>query len=88
MDLVFQGRAWFNKGGTPDYMAKARGFFEQAISLDPENVEAMVRLALVDTCVGALMMTDDVSARFAAAEATITKVFILAQSGQTTLWLM
>ena len=27
MDLVFQGRAWFNKGLTPDYMARARGFF-------------------------------------------------------------
>jgi TolB-like protein len=27
MDLVFQGRAWFNKGLTPDYMVQARGFF-------------------------------------------------------------
>jgi TolB-like protein len=40
MDLVFQGRAWLNKGLTPDYMARARSFFEKAMALDPENVEA------------------------------------------------
>ena len=80
MDLIFQGRAWFNKGGTPNHMAKARGFFEQAILLDPENTEALVMLAFVDTCVGTLMMTDDVSGRLSAAEATLTKVFSLEQS--------
>ncbi len=26
MDLVFQGRAWFNKGRTSDYIAQARSF--------------------------------------------------------------
>jgi len=30
MDLVFQGRAWYNKGLTPDHMARARDFFEWA----------------------------------------------------------
>jgi TolB-like protein/Flp pilus assembly protein TadD len=79
-DLVFQGRAWFNKGGTPDHMAKARGYFQQAISLDPANTEAMVMLAFVDTCVGTLMMTDDVSGRLSAAEATLAKVLSLEQS--------
>src|SRR6266478_4033102 len=29
MDLFFQGRAWLNKGLTPDCMIKARVFFEQ-----------------------------------------------------------
>jgi TolB-like protein len=48
MDLVFQGKVWFNKGPTPDYMAQARSFFEKAMALDPENVEAMVGLARVD----------------------------------------
>jgi TolB-like protein/class 3 adenylate cyclase len=80
MDLVFQGKAWFNKGGTPEHMAKARGFFQQAISLDPANTEAMVMLAFVDTCVGTLLMTDDVPGRLAAAEATLAKVFSLEQS--------
>jgi TolB-like protein len=78
MDLVFQGRAWFNKGTIPDYMAQARSFFEKAIALDPENVEAIVGLARVDATTAASIMTDDWSARFAAAERTITKALTLA----------
>jgi TolB-like protein/class 3 adenylate cyclase len=38
MDLVFQGSSWFNKGVTPDGLARARSFFEKAIALDPENI--------------------------------------------------
>jgi TolB-like protein/Flp pilus assembly protein TadD len=78
MDLVFQGRSWFNKGLTPDYMAQARSFFEKAMALDPENVEAMVGLARVDQNLGASLMTDDRSAQLAAAATTITKVLSLA----------
>src|SRR5262245_35440197 len=55
-------------------MAQARSFFEKAIVLDHGNIEAMVGLARVDTSLGAGLMTDDYSARFAAAETTLTKV--------------
>jgi len=78
MDLVFQGRAWFNKGISPDYMAHARGFFNRAIALDPESIEALLGLALVDITVAATSMSDDWAARLAAAEATSTKVLSLA----------
>ena len=78
MDLVFQGSSWINKGLTPDCMARAHSFFEKALALDPENVEAMVGLARVDAVLGGAVMTDDYSARFAAAEKTITKVLSLA----------
>jgi TolB-like protein/Tfp pilus assembly protein PilF len=78
MDLVFQGSSWQNKGLTPDCMAQARRFYEKAIALDPENVEAMVGLARVDTLLGAAIMTDDWSARFTSAEATLTKALSLA----------
>ena len=67
-----------NKGLTPDFLAQARSFFEKAVALDPENVEAMVGLARVDMSLGAAVMTDDWPARFAAAETTITKVLSLA----------
>jgi TolB-like protein/class 3 adenylate cyclase/Flp pilus assembly protein TadD len=77
LDLVFQGRGWFNKGLIPDYMARARGFFEKAVALDPENVEAMVGLARVDAMTGSALMTDDWSARIASAEATLTKALSL-----------
>jgi TolB-like protein/class 3 adenylate cyclase/Flp pilus assembly protein TadD len=78
MDLVFQGRSCFNRGLIPDYMTQARRFFEQALALDPENIEAMVGLARVDQNLGASSMTDDRSAQLAAAETTITKVLSLA----------
>jgi TolB-like protein len=78
MDLVFQGSSWYNKGPTPDCMAQARRFYEKAIALDPENIEAMVGLARVEAVLGAGVMTDDYSARFAAAETTLTKVLSLA----------
>ena len=78
MDLVFQGRAWYNKGLAPDHMAHARDFFERALALDPENIEAMAGLAMVDVQLGAALMTDDLSTAFAAAEAGSTKVLSLA----------
>jgi tetratricopeptide (TPR) repeat protein len=78
MDLVFQGRAWFNKRLTPGNMAQARSFFEKAMVLDPGNIEAMVGLARVEAQFGASLLTDDYSARFAAAETTITKALSLA----------
>src|SRR5262249_15444822 len=78
MDLVFQGRAWLNKGLTPNYMARARSFFEKAVALDPENVEAMVGLARVDATTGAAIMTDDWSARCISAETILTKALSLA----------
>jgi TolB-like protein/Tfp pilus assembly protein PilF len=76
MDLVFQGRSWWNKGITPGYMARARSFFEQAMALDPENLEAMIGLAGVD--VATTFMTDDWLARLTLAEATLTKALSLA----------
>jgi TolB-like protein len=78
MDLIFQGRSWLNKGLTPHHMAQARRFFEQAMALDPGNIESMVGLARVDGSVGAALMTDDCSTRLAAAETTITEVLSLA----------
>jgi tetratricopeptide (TPR) repeat protein len=59
-------------------MARARGFFERALALDPENIEAMVGLALVNDTEGAVLLTDDPSARLAAAEAISTKALSLA----------
>jgi TolB-like protein/Flp pilus assembly protein TadD len=78
MDFLFQGRAWFNKGLTPDYMVKARGFFEQAVALDPGNIELMIGLAQVDAVFGGVFMTDAYSARLTSAEATLTKALSLA----------
>ena len=78
MDLFFQGMAWLNKGLTPEWMAKARIFFERSLSLDAGNIDAMLGSATVDASVGAADMTDDRVGRFTEAEATLTKVLSLA----------
>jgi TolB-like protein len=71
MDLYFQGRASWNKGWTPEYMARARAFFGRALALDPLNIEAMVGMAGVDGVVGATFLTDDRAAFLARAETTL-----------------
>ena len=59
-------------------MAQARGFFERALALDPENVEALVGTALVDFAIGTNLLTDDRIERLTAAEAAVTKALSLA----------
>jgi adenylate cyclase len=72
MDLYFQGLARFNKGTTPEYLAQARGFFERALALDPDNIDALIGTASVDHQMVANYMADDRAALLAAAEATLT----------------
>jgi tetratricopeptide (TPR) repeat protein len=78
MDLYFQGRALWNKGWAPEYLAQARGSFERALALDPKNIEAMVGLATVDAVVGGAHIADDRAAHLAAAEATVVKALSFA----------
>jgi TolB-like protein/class 3 adenylate cyclase len=83
MDLVFQGNAWLNKGLTPGHLAQARSFFERAIALDPENVEAMVGTMRVDSLLASAHMSTDGSARLAAVEATAAHVLSIAPNHAT-----
>src|SRR6266550_6408037 len=78
MDLNFQGRAWWHKGPTPKHMSQARSFFERALALDSENVEAMVGMASVDVAVGGALLTDDKIAFCSAAERNAIKALSLA----------
>lgn len=59
-------------------MAQARAFFELALALDPNNVDALAGEAWVDAIIGCTWMTDDPTARLAAAEAAATKALALA----------
>src|SRR5262249_5487545 len=59
MDLYFQGKALMYRGWTPENLARARSIFERALVLDPENVEAMVRIPAIDAIVSMANMTDD-----------------------------
>jgi tetratricopeptide (TPR) repeat protein len=62
-----------NKGFTPDNVARARGFFDRALSTDPDNVEALVGSARADAISGILVFVADSAAAFFAAEAKLTK---------------
>ena len=48
MDLYFRGRAWLNKGLSPENLAQARGFFERALTSDPDNLDALLGTVSVD----------------------------------------
>jgi TolB-like protein/class 3 adenylate cyclase len=78
MDLYFQGMACANKGLTPENMAQARGYYEQALALDPSNIEALVGTAAADVESVRNFMSDDRASRAAVAEAALTKVLSLA----------
>ena len=73
MDLYFQGLASLNKGITPDHIARALGFFDRALAVDPDYVDALVELARAEaTAVANSFVTDPIGA-LAAAEAKLTK---------------
>jgi TolB-like protein len=48
MDLYFQGMSWINMGRNPADTARVRGFFERALALDPDNLDAAIGLACAD----------------------------------------
>jgi TolB-like protein len=77
-DLYFQGWAFANKGITPEYMTKARSFFERALALDPKNIEALVGMASIDLGMAANHLIDDGVARLAVAETALTRALSLA----------
>lgn len=72
-DLYFQGRACWNRGLSPEYMAQARDFFERALALDPQNVDALVGLATVVATIAGSFATDDRTAQLAAAENNLAR---------------
>ena len=78
IDLYFQGMLHANKGASPEYIAQARGFFDRALALDPDNIEAMIGKATVDARNASYFLTNERSDRLAAAEAALTKVLSLA----------
>jgi TolB-like protein/class 3 adenylate cyclase len=77
-DLYFQGWAFAYKGITPEYMTKARSFFERALALDPKNIEALVGMASIDLGMAANNLIDDGVARLAVAETALTRALSLA----------
>ena len=74
MDLFFQGLASINKGINVENMAHARDYFERALTVDPNNLDALLGVGRVDYTLAAAYLSDDRDARLAAAETAIAKV--------------
>ena len=82
MDLVFQGWAVLIRGQTPDILAKARGFYERALKVDPGNIDALIGVAAVDTLDAWSYQINDPRSLMAAAEAQLSKALAAAPNNQ------
>jgi TolB-like protein/class 3 adenylate cyclase len=77
MDLYFQGEACYNRGMSPDNVAKARDFFDRAMVADPHNVDARVASGRADISAAMQFAVSDPSATLAAAEGKLTSALSL-----------
>ena len=76
MDLYFRGRASVHQWArlsSPEYLAQARDFFENALALDQKNIDALLGMAAVDVLVADAFYSDDRDTRLAVAEAMLVK---------------
>ena len=80
VDMYFQGMAAINNGWSPENMATARRFFDRALALDPNNIDALEGLAWVSNLAAATWLADNPAEIFAAAERAATKALSLAPS--------
>jgi hypothetical protein len=76
--LVLPWHGLDTQGLTNEYMATARSFFERALALDPENIEALVGAAGTELNRGATFVGGDRAARLAAAEVGLIRALSMA----------
>jgi hypothetical protein len=86
MDLYFQGMSWFNKGRNPADVEPARGFFERALALDPDNLDATLGKAAADVQASLTYVVDDKAERFASVEANLNRVLSQSQQRESALF--
>jgi tetratricopeptide (TPR) repeat protein len=88
MDLYFQGMAWFNNGRNPADAARARGFFERALALDPGNLDAALGKAAADAQGALGYYVDDKAERLVAVEVNLNRVLSKSPNNALAHYLM
>jgi TolB-like protein/class 3 adenylate cyclase/Flp pilus assembly protein TadD len=87
MDSYFQGMAWLNKGLDRNDLVRAQTYFERALAIDPDNVDALASNAWANVqLVVSGFAAHERAARFAAAEAAATKALSLAPDHPGAHW--
>ncbi|MBB4382982.1 winged helix-turn-helix domain-containing protein [Bradyrhizobium sp. SBR1B] len=78
LELYFQGMVWIYKGPTRENLTTARAFFERALNVDPNSVEALLGKGRVEAAFGSTFVDEDRWVHCAAAEPLLTRVLSLA----------
>jgi TolB-like protein len=78
MDLYFKGMSVYNRGLTPSHLSEARKYFERSLSLDPDNVDAIVGTARTESMFALSHMSDDRATHLAAADALAVRALSIA----------
>ena len=87
MDSYFQGMAWLNKGFNRNDLVRAQTYFERALAIDPDYVDALASNAWANVqLVVSGFAADQRAARFAAAEAAATRALSLAPDHAGAHW--
>jgi TolB-like protein len=77
LDLFLCGWAAFNRRHNADNLAESERFFNEALALDSESIDALVGLAMAKYAFAAIYATDERAAYFGAAEAAAIKALAL-----------
>jgi len=72
-DLYLQGMAWINMGPYPAHLSQARALFDRALSIEPDNVDALVGSGCADFWEVADWTSSERVQRILAAEASLSK---------------
>jgi tetratricopeptide (TPR) repeat protein len=80
--------AWYNKGRNPADVERARGFFERALALDPDNLDAAIGVAAAGVQAAAGYYVDDKAERLASVEANLNRVLSQSPNSARAHYLM
>jgi TolB-like protein/class 3 adenylate cyclase/Flp pilus assembly protein TadD len=87
-DFYLQGMAWLDRDPRPANVAQARAFFDRALAIEPDNVDALIGSAGTDFWEALNSASSERAARLASAEASLLKALSTAPDNAIAhMWL-